>query len=330
MKDYMEEKRDTSSEAMTHAINRRDFVKLSGGAAVSMAVPTLGSARSTSDMPLRTLGRTGEKISMLTLGGYHIGLPEISEERSIEIIRAAIDGGITLLDNAWRYHDGRSEELMGKALKEGYRDKVLLMTKFPERTLDGIKKQLEESLDRLGTDRIDLMQFHHVAHEAGVVDAIYKNGLLDWAVELRDQGVFKYIGFTGHCHPQPLIDMIKRGFEWDTVQFPVNIGDHHQPISFERKLMPLAVEKNMGILAMKTNGFGLIGKSGVATPAECIRYALSLPTTSVVSGIDTLEILRENITSTKSFEPYSEEELAELRLRSSNTDKELEHYRKDI
>ena len=316
MKDYMEESHNTPPDANPNSLNRREFMKLSGSAAVVVGVPTLGKSTSTAGMPMRTLGKTGEKISMLTIGGYHIGIPEVSEEQSIEIIRTAVDEGVNLLDNAWRYHKGRSESLMGKALKDGYRDKVLLMTKFTERTLDGIKRQLEESLQRFDTDRIELMQFHHVAHKAGVVDAIYKNGLLDWAMEQRDQGVFKYIGFTGHCHPQPLIDMINRGFEWDTIQFPVNIGDHHQEISFERDLMPLAVEKNIGILAMKTNGFGLIGKSGVATPAECIRYALSLPTASVVSGIDTLKILKENITSTKAFEPYSEEDLTELRERA--------------
>lgn len=330
MKDYMEESHNTPPDSNRNSLNRRKFIKLSGGAAVVVAVPTLGKGMSTADMPMRTLGKTGEKISMLTIGGYHVGIPEVSEEQSVEIIRTAVDEGVNLLDNAWSYHKGRSESLMGKALKDGYRDKVLLMTKFTARTLDGIKRQLEESLKRLGTDRIDLMQFHHVAHKAGVVDAIYKNGLPEWAMEQRDQGVFKYIGFTGHCHPQPLIDMIERGFEWDTIQFPVNIGDHHQKISFERDLMPLAVEKNIGILAMKTNGYGLIGKSGVATPAECIRYALSLPTTTVVSGIDTLKILKENISSAKSFEPYSEEELTELRGRAKNTDKQLEHYRKDL
>lgn len=330
MKDYMKELHNTPSDSNSNSLNRREFIKLSGGAAVAMTVPNLGMSRSVADMPLRPLGKTGEKISMLTLGGHHIGLPEVSEEQSIEIIRTAVDEGVNLLDNAWRYHKGRSEELMGKALKDGYRDKVLLMTKFTERTLDGIKRQLEESLKRLGTDRIDLMQFHHVAHQAGVVDAIYKNGLPEWAMEQRDQGVFKFIGFTGHCHPQPLIDMIERGFEWDTIQFPVNIGDHHQEISFERDLMPLAVEKNISVLAMKTNGFGLIGKSGVATPGECIRYALSLPIASVVSGMDTLKILKENIASAKSFKPFSEKELAELRERAKNTDKQLEHYRKDI
>lgn len=323
-KGYFKKKADHSA-----SLKRREFLKLSGATALTIAASPMVRCQSTAGMPMRTLGKTGEKVSMLTLGGYHIGTSDVSDEQSVEIIRTAIDEGVNFLDNAWEYHKGRSESLMGKALKDGYRDKILVMTKFPDRSLDGIKRQLEASLKRMDIDRIDVMQFHHVAHKPEAVDAIHKNGLLEWAMEQRDQGVFKYIGFTGHSHPRPMIDMINRGFEWDTIQFPVNIGDHHQEVSFERDLMPLAVEKNIGILAMKTNGFGLIGESGIATPAECIRYALSLPVSTVVSGIDALKFLRENIAAAQAFTPYSEEDLAELRGRAKNTDKQLEHYRSD-
>ena len=328
MKDYSEKHFGEKPDHSKTPFNRRDFLKLSAGAALAAAVAPTVIAKGTK-MPMRTLGRTGEKISVLTIGGHHVGAKSVPEEVGINIVRTAIDEGVNFLDNAWSYQNGRSEKLMGKALKDGYRKKVLIMTKLMARSVEEAKNQMETSLKRWNLDSVDLMQFHAVSRDGmNVVDDVYKNGLIEWAMEQRDQGVFKYIGFTGHSNPKPLAEMIRRGFKFDTAQFPVNIGDHHQEVSFEREVLPLCIENNIGILAMKTNGFGLIGKSGVATPSECIRYALSQPITTVVSGIDSMKILRENLAAAKAFTPLSVSEKSELLARSKNTSKKLEHYRK--
>ena len=330
MKDYGKKHFDNKIDHGPTQFNRRDFLKTGASAAVMTAVIP-ASLKKDAQMPMRVLGRTGEKVSVLTIGGHHIGAKDVPEDVAINIIRTAIDEGVNFLDNAWSYQQGRSEERMGKALKDGYREKVLIMTKLMARTVDDANKQMETCLKRWDLDRVDLMQFHAIASDDGMdgVDAVYKKGLIEWAMKQREQGVFKYIGFTGHSDPRPHIEMIRRGFEFDTVQCPVNIGDHHQEVSFEKDLLPLAVEKNIGILAMKTNGFGLIGKSGVATPAECIRYALTLPVSTVVSGIDSMKILRENIATAKAFVPFSKDEKDEILARANNTTEQLEHYRKE-
>jgi predicted aldo/keto reductase-like oxidoreductase len=256
-------------------------------------------------------------------------MESLSDEQGIEIIRAAIDRGVNFLDNAHVYNDGRSETLMGLALRDGYREKVLLMTKLRDRTLEGVKQQLEVSLERFGLDSFDLMQFHNVGQQEGDADAIYSNGLVEWAEEQRSQGVFKYIGFTGHADPIVLIDMIERGFTWDTVQMPLNPGDHHRAVSFEKDVLPLAREKGIGIIGMKSNGYGWMGNSGIATPAEGLRYAMSLPVGTVVSGIDTLEIMEENVGVFHQFTPMAEAEKTELLARCQGQSDVIEkHYRR--
>ncbi len=159
------------------------------------------------------------------------------------------------------------------------------------------------------------------------MEAVYDEGLIEWAENQRSQGVFRYIGFTGHTDPQPMIDMIERGFPWDTIQMPINIADHHRELSFEKDVLPLALENEIGILAMKTNCFGELGKSGIASPVEGLRYAMSQPVSTVVSGIDTLEILEENLALFQNFTPMNEEELSEIRARASGKMDELEKYR---
>ncbi|MFT7034031.1 MAG: putative aldo/keto reductase-like oxidoreductase [Cyclobacteriaceae bacterium] len=328
MEDYGKKHFDEKPDHKPTPFNRRDFIKLSTTAAVAAVVTPIAIAKSTK-MPLRTLGRTGEKISVLTLGGHHLGQKDVPEEVAINIIRTAIDEGVNFLDNAWSYQQGRSEERMGKALKDGYRKKVLIMTKLMARSVEEAKTQLETSVKRWDLDSVDLMQFHAVSRDGmNVVDDVYNKGLIEWAMEQRDQGVFKYIGFTGHSNPKPLAEMMRRGFEFDTMQCPVNIGDHHQDVSFEKEVLPMAVERNIGILAMKTNGFGLIGKSGVATPAECIRYALDQPISTLVSGVDSMKILWENLAAAKAYTPFTKEEKEALLARAKNTTEKLEHYRK--
>jgi predicted aldo/keto reductase-like oxidoreductase len=328
MEDYSGKNIGEKPDHSKTPFKRRDFLKLSAAAAMAATVAPTVIAQETK-MPLRPLGRTGENISVISIGGSHMGASGVPEEIGINIVRTAIDEGVNFLDNAWTYHRGRSEERMGKALKDGYRKKVLIMTKLMARNVEDAKRQMEASLKRWDLDSVDLMQFHAVARDGmNVVDDVYNKGLIEWAMEQRDQGVFKYIGFTGHCDPKPLAEMIRRGFEFDTAQFPVNIGDHHQEVSFEREVMPLCIENNIGVIAMKTNGYGLIGKSGVATPAECIRYALSQPIATVVSGIDSMKILHENLAAAKAFSPLSASENSELLARAKNTTEKLEHYRR--
>jgi predicted aldo/keto reductase-like oxidoreductase len=312
--------------------NRRTFVKsISGLAAGATLLPVSSFANiKPVSIPKRVLGKTGEKVSLLTMGGYHVSHPDIPEEEGVKIIRKSIDGGVNTMDNAWTYHDGRAETVMGKALKDGYREKVLLMTKFTARTLDEIKQQLEDSLKRFELDSFDVMQFHAIGSRDDDVDKIYNNGLIEWAEEQRDQGIFRYIGFTGHSDPKAHMDMINRGFAWDTTQMPINIGDFHRNVSFENDVLPLVLENNIGLFAMKSNGMGHLKKSGIASPVEGLRYAMSRPVSTVVSGIDSMRILEENLALSQNFLPFSEEETAEFRVRAEGKSDQIEKYRRNL
>jgi predicted aldo/keto reductase-like oxidoreductase len=309
--------------------NRRVFVKHISGLTLGMCLfPWSVRAREVTEYPMRVLGRTGEKVSILTMGGFHVGDPSIPDDVAIQIIRTSIDKGVNFMDNAWVYKDGRAETIMGRALKDGYRKKVLLMTKFMARTVEDAKKQLETSLRRFDLDSFDLMQFHSIGPED--VDTIYHDGLIEWAEEQRSQGVFRYIGFTGHTDPKAHIDMIERGYPWDTVQMPLNLGDYHRKVSYQKDVLPLAVEHNIGVIGMKSNGFGKLGEAGIAKPVEGLRYAMSLPVATVVSGIDSMEILEENLNMFHNFTPLTRKETKELQARSKgHSDIIEEHYRRN-
>ncbi len=311
--------------------NRRTFIRNISGLTLGASLLPLGCKPGLSSLNhTRVLGRTGEKVTILGIGGYHAAEEHVTDEQSIDIIRTAIDKGVNFMDNAWVYQNGRSESMMGMALRDGYREKVLLMTKLRARNLEEIKVQLETSLKRFGLDSFDLMQFHDVGRLDGDVDAIYNNGLIEWAEEQRSQGIFKYIGFTGHTHPKIMIEMINRGYPWDTVQMPLNPGDYHREESYEKDVLPLALEKDIGVIGMKSNGFGWMGNSGIATPVEGLRYAMSLPVSTVVSGIDTMEILEENVNAFHQFTPMTEEEKTELLARCKGKSDVIEkHYRRN-
>lgn len=290
-------------------INRRQFL---GSSALLGMGAALGAGTEPVEvrngMPYRVLGRTGEMVSLLCLGGSHIGVPKLTDEESIRIMRTAVDEGVNFFDNAWAYNDGRSEILMGKALKDGYRAKVLLMTKHKGRDRESARQFLEDSLRRLDVDVIDLWQFHEVI-QPEYPKRIYSEGAIEFALEARQQGKIRYIGFTGHHYPAYLAEMIDRGFEWDSIQMPLNVFDHHFR-SFEHEVLPKANSKNMGVIAMKTMGGtpGVIPKTGVVTPAECLRYSMSLPVSTVCSGMDSMEVLKANLEVAKAFRPYSEGE----------------------
>lgn len=267
-------------------------------------------------LPMRKLGSTGELVSLLAVGGFHIGKysnPKIG----IQIIRTAIDNGVNFLDNAWCYHNGRSEEVMGLALKDGYREKVIISTRNHGRDYDSYKKQLNDSLHRLQTDYIDILSFHEI-NTQGLPDRIFNDGAIDAAIEARDQGKIRYIGFSGHRWPSLFIEMLNKDFKWDTVQLPQNVMDYHYR-SFAQQIIPELVKRNIGIIGMKSLGGGSGGnilKAGNLQAKDCIRFVMSQPISTLVSGIDSLEILQKNLEIAANFTPMTTEE-SEILLEKS-------------
>lgn len=298
-------------------MDRRTFLKSAAVGAVAVAINKPAAEELRNGMPYRPLGRTGEMVSLLCIGGFHIGQRHVSEKDAIAIMRTAVDEGVNFFDNAWAYHDGVSEERMGKALKDGYRDKVFLMTKHKGRNPENARRYLEDSLRRLDVDVIDLWQFHEVIRPEEP-EEIYSSGAIDVALKAKEEGKIRYIGCTGHHYPFIQAEMITRGFRWDSIQMPLNVFDHHFR-SFEKEVLPLATERGIGVIAMKTLGGspGAIPKTGAATVSECLRYAMDLPVATVCSGIDSMEILRENLRVAKTFTPMTAEEKTELLARTA-------------
>ncbi len=266
------------------------------------------------DMRYRVLGRTSEEVSLIGMGGHHIGRQK-EEAESIKIIRSGIDAGITFMDNSWDYHDGGSEIRMGKALRDGYRKKVFLMTKIDGRTKKEAAKQLDDSLKRLQTDVIDLMQHHEVIRMEDPDRIFAEGGAMEALVDAKKAGKIRFIGFTGHKDPVVHLYMLevaaKHKFQFDTVQMPLNVMDAHFR-SFSTKVVPAALKDGIAILGMKAMGDGNVLKSGKVTPAECLHFAMTLPTSVVITGIDNLEILKQDLEVVKTFEPFTEEQLAAL------------------
>jgi len=295
------------------AINRREFIKISAATTAALSLGTFSlNAEPKNGMPHRVLGKTGLEVSLLTLGGHTIGIEELTEKESIKIMRTAIDEGINFFDNAWDYNGGRSEELMGKALLDGYRQKVILMTKHHGRDPKVAQQHLEESLRRFHTDVIDVWQFHEI-DEDWEIESIYSSGVLDFALKAKEAGKIKHIGFTGHFRPAMHLEMIFRGFDWETVQMPINILDQHF-LSFSKNVLPVAVKKNIGVIAMKTLAGppGVIHKEGIAKAEDAMRFAMTLPVSTVCSGMDSLEVLHKNLKTAREFKPMTEEEIATL------------------
>jgi predicted aldo/keto reductase-like oxidoreductase len=316
-------------------MKRRKFLKvMAASAAVSQATGDAASvscepANSTrleqpkesvrGDMRYRQLGRTGVEVSIVGLGGHHIGRQK-EEKESIEIIRTAIDAGINFMDNCWDYHDGGSEVRMGKALRDGYRKKVFLMTKIDGRTKKAAAEQLDQSLQRLQTDVIDLLQFHEIIRLEDPDRNFAENGAIHAVLAARKAGKVRFIGFTGHKDPLVHLRMLevaaKHAFRFDAVQMPLNVMDAHFR-SFEKQVLPVLVKEGIGVLGMKSMGDGLILKSKTATPVECLHYAMTLPTSTVITGIDSLKILQQDLEAVKTFRPLTEKQVAELLARTA-------------
>jgi aryl-alcohol dehydrogenase-like predicted oxidoreductase len=294
-------------------MNRRQAI----GALASLGASSLAIAQSQSGgMIYRTLGKTNEKVSAIGLGGAHIGRAS-SAELATKVVRAAIDRGITFMDNCWDYVDGEAERRMGAALRDGYRQKVFLMTKFDGRTKASAAKQIDESLQRLQTDRIDLMQYHENIRLEDPDRIFAPGGPLEALLEAKKAGKIRYIGFTGHKDPIVHLRMLEmaaqRNFHFDTCQMPLNVMDYHFR-SFAQQVVPKCVEQGVAVLAMKTLGGadGIILKSGAVTPIECLHYALNLPTSVVITGMDSLERVDQALEAARTFKPMSKAELQKL------------------
>jgi predicted aldo/keto reductase-like oxidoreductase len=301
-------------------MNRREFLGLSVGA--TMLVGALGSsvfAEQKNGVQYRTLGHTGERVSCIGLGGYHIG-NQSSESESMALIRRALDGGINFLDNCWDYNGGQSEVRMGKALRDGYRQRAFLMTKIDGRDAKAANQQLDESLKRLQTDHIDLLQFHEIIRMTDPDRIFASGGAFEVMQKAKQAGKIRYLGFTGHKDPDIHLKMLHtalaHGWTPDSVQMPLNVMDTHFN-SFEHKVLPELVKHNIGVLGMKPLGNGIILQSKTVSAIECLTYALSLPTSVVITGCDSAPIVDQALKVAGEFKPLQESEVAALRAKTA-------------
>jgi aryl-alcohol dehydrogenase-like predicted oxidoreductase len=271
-------------------------------------------------VPMRELGRTGVRVSTVGLGGYHLGMPETDAEAT-RLVRRALDHGMSFLDNCWDYNGGKSEERAGKALKDGYRQKAFLMTKLDGRTAQSARDQLEQSLRRLQTDVIDLVQIHEVIRKDDPERCFAKGGTIETLLAAKKAGKLRFIGFTGHKDPDIHRHMLEvaqeHGFHFDTVQMPLNVLDAHYR-SFEREVLPILTREGIGVLGMKPMGAGLILESGAASAEECLRYAMSVPGVSVtITGCESESVLDQALFLALNFKPLTDGERKELLSRTA-------------
>ncbi|HTS18302.1 MAG TPA: aldo/keto reductase [Verrucomicrobiae bacterium] len=294
-------------------ITRREFLKTA--AATAAAIATGGFAFATADskteIPRRKLGRTGVEVSIVGLGGAHLGRP--NEADSIRIIRTALDNGINFLDNSWDYHAGDCELRMGKALRDGYRDRAFLMTKIDGRTRKAAAAQFDESLQRLQVDHVDLIQIHEIGRPDDADRVFAPGGAIEALLDAKKAGKTRFIGFTGHKSPDIHLNMIgtaaAHNFHFDTVQMPLSVMDAHFQ-SFEKKVLPVLVQQQIGVLGMKSMCFGAALESNTVTAVECLHYAMNLPTSTVITGCDSMTILQQAIDAARSFRPMTADEVS--------------------
>lgn len=273
-------------------------------------------------VPLRPFGRTGEQVSLLGLGGAHIGFDRLDETDSIRLMHTAFDAGVTFLDNAWEYNAGISEMRMGKAIKEwsGSRDDLFVMTKdcAHDRKAPNSMVKLEQSLRRLQVDCLDLWQLHEVVWDDDPDWIFAPGGSAEALLKAKEQGKVRYIGFTGHKHPDIHKKMLSHGFPFDAVQMPLNVLDAHWN-SFEHEILPLCQKQGIAVIGMKSFAAGDIFKSGIdVTPQEALRYAMSLPVATVISGMDSMDVLEQNLAVARSFTPLSDRERSDLLKRTAS------------
>jgi predicted aldo/keto reductase-like oxidoreductase len=301
--------------AADSSISRRGFLGFAAASIVlahtDQQVPPLESRNG---IPYRTLGRSRERVSLVGLGGYHLG-NQADPQESIRIIRTGLDEGVNFLDNCWDYNGGESEIRMGNALRDGYRQKAFLMSKIDGRTKGAAVSQINESLRRLETDRIDLLQFHEVIRDTDPDRIFAEGGGMEAVLEAQKAGKIRFIGFTGHKSPDIHLKMLdtaaQHGFTFDAVQMPLNVMDAHFN-SFEKKVLPVLLKNNIGVLGMKPMGDHIILESKTATPVECLHYAMNLPTSVVITGCDSLPILQQALQAARSFQPMNSSQVSVL------------------
>ena len=304
-------------------MDRRNFLKTATVAAAG-SVATAGAQSTPSsvgarrpespNMIYRALGRTGERVSAIGMGGYHIG-KQPNPDESIRLLRTAIDRGITFMDNCWDYNGGISEVRMGQALRDGYRQKVFLMTKIDGRDRNTAARQIEQSLGRLQTDVIDLLQFHEVIRLDDPDVIFAPGGAVEAVQEAKHAGKIRYVGFTGHKDPSVHLRMFETadnvGFHFDTVQMPINVMDAHFR-SFLNGVAPVAQERGTAVLAMKTFGDPYILQSKTVTPMEALHFGLNSPASVVITGIDSPAILEQAFEAVKTFSPMDRQQVAAI------------------
>jgi Predicted oxidoreductases (related to aryl-alcohol dehydrogenases) len=300
-------------------MHRRQFVKSAAAAASIASLASLLPAEETTPasngMIYRKLGKTGERVSVIGLGGYHLGLKTLDEQESIRLMHQAIDRGINFFDNCWDYNGGVSEDRMGKALAGGLRGKVFLMTKFDGRTKTEAARQIDESLHRLQTDRIDLMQVHEVIRLDDPDRVFAAGGAMEALLEAKQAGKVRYIGFTGHKDPFVLLRMLEEArrheVQFDTVQMPLNVMDAHFR-SFGSGVLPVLVREGIAPLGMKAFGDHFVLESKTVTPIEGLHYCMNLPIAVQIAGIDSQQVLDQAFEAVKSFKPMTESQVAQL------------------
>jgi predicted aldo/keto reductase-like oxidoreductase len=290
-------------------LQRREFITSLAALPVAAAL----HAETPDGVIYRNLGSTGERVSAIGVGGYHIGVPD--EAEGIRIIRTALDRGVTFLDNSWDYHDGVSEIRMGKALQNGYRKRAFLMTKYNGRTRASAAQQIDESLRRLQTDHIDLIQFHENIRPTDPDKYFARNGAHEAVMAAKKAGKVRYVGFTGHKDPAIHLHMLdmaaKNGFHFDSCQMPLNVLDY-QFKSFAHQVVPRLIAERTAVLGMKPLASGQIFGAGPITAVECLHYALNLPTSVVITGCDSMERLEQAFHAMRTFNPLNESQVEAL------------------
>ncbi len=311
--------------------DRRDFLYTLSAAALAAQLEqlqALSPSPADGHMPTRLLGKTGVRVSALGLGGYHYGM--IADTSTAErLLHTAVDHGLTFMDNCWDYHDGASERRMGEALKSGgYREKVFLMTKIDGQVKAAAARQIDESLTRLRTDHLDLLQFHEIIRPADPERILGPGGGMEAALAAHKAGKVRFIGFTGHKDPSIHLKMIRTGFPFASAQMPINVMDAHYR-SFQHEVVPVALERGIGVLGMEPMAAGAILQSKVVTAPECLRFALSLPTSVVITGCESMRDLDQALAVGRHFVPYSAEEMLALldRTRPAGVSGEFERFK---
>jgi aryl-alcohol dehydrogenase-like predicted oxidoreductase len=303
-------------------MRRRTFLELSS-AGLGLNLKSLAQA----PMPMVTLGKSGLRVSKFCLGGYHMAVE--GEETALKVIHRALDLGVNFFDSAWLYHKGQSDEIYGKAFTPAARKNVILMSKAERRSFDGAMSQLEDTLRRMRTDYLDLWQCHQVSEMSEVDEILGPKGALEAFVKAKQQGKVRHIGFTGHRDPAVLQRLLEAFDGWETVQHPVNLIDPHY-LSFIEGVLPKAGRKGLGRIAMKSNAMGSIGRNNVAPIADCLRFTLSQPIDVLVSGVQNVAQLEQNVGIVKTFKPMSQAEITSLleRTRKGQYGSKIERYKR--